>query len=278
MIVAFFKRPRYITVVPEISMPPGRAGLAARDQYPDLDCNGVAPPLDTSSVVGASSLCVSDSETYTRSSRMSFARSQALTPGPYFHVGGDEASATSATDYQTFFSQVVPFVQAAGKQMVGWDATGELTSLPPGAIVQFWAPADAQFVTDAVAKNAKVLMSPASLTYMDMKYDAASPFEHERGRATSTGAAYTWDPAAMVNGITDPQLVGLEAPLWTELQATLADLEYMAFPRIAGYAEIGWSPLAGRGWDEYKVRLGGQGPRLRALGVNFYVSTEIPWK
>jgi hexosaminidase len=83
-----------------------------------------------------------------------------------------------------------------------------------------------------------------------------------------------------VSGITDPQIVGLEAPLWSELLVTLANVEYMAFPRIAGYAEIGWSPVTapGRAWDEYKVRIGGQGPRLRELGVGYYVSTEIPWQ
>ena len=52
----------------------------------------------------------------------------------------------------------------------------------------------------------------------------------------------------------------------------------MAFPRIAGYSEIGWSPASGRSWDEYKVRIGSQGPRLRALGVDYYVSSLIPWQ
>jgi hexosaminidase len=270
-----FANARYITVVPEIDMP-GHTN-AALASYPDLNCDGIAPPLDTGTAVGASSLCVSDSETYTFVSDV-IREVAALTPGPYFHVGGDEASATSAADYQTFFTQVEPFVQTAGKQMVGWDAIGELTSLPAGSVAQFWAPADAQFVTDAVAKNAKVLMSPANKAYMDMKYDAATPFGQTWAGYIDEETAYTWDPAAMVSGITDPQLVGLEAPLWSELLVTLTNVEYMAFPRIAGYAEIGWSPIAGRAWDEYKVRIGGQGPRLRELGVNYYVSAEIPWQ
>ena len=57
----------------------------------------------------------------------------------------------------------------------------------------------------------------------------------------------------------------------------MADLEYMAFPRIPGYAEIGWTPQAGRDWNEYKLRLAAQGPRLQALGVHFYPSPEIAW-
>ena len=62
------------------------------------------------------------------------------------------------------------------------------------------------------------------------------------------------------------------------LAKPLADLEYMAFPRLAGYAEIAWSAASGRNWDEYKARLGSFGPRLRAWNVNFYESSAIPWQ
>jgi hexosaminidase len=111
-----------------------------------------------------------------------------------------------------------------------------------------------------------------------MKYDSSSPFGQTWAGYIDEQTGYTWDPAQMVNGVGDAQLVGLEPPLWTELLPTLDDVEFMAFPRIAGYAEIGWSPANGRSWDEYKVRIGSQGPRLRALGVNYYQSQLIPWQ
>jgi hexosaminidase len=69
----------------------------------------------------------------------------------------------------------------------------------------------------------------------------------------------------------------VEAPLWSETLKTFDDLAYMAFPRILGYAEIGWSSQAQRNWYEYKTRLATQGPRLETLGINFYRSPEIPW-
>jgi hexosaminidase len=59
---------------------------------------------------------------------------------------------------------------------------------------------------------------------------------------------------------------------------TIADLEYLAFPRLIGIAEIGWSPARGRTWADYRLRLAVQGPRLSALGVHFYRSLEIPWR
>jgi hexosaminidase len=273
-IVAYAKD-RYITVVPEIDMP-GHTN-AALASYASLTCNGVAPRLDTNSAVGGSSLCVNDEITYMFVSDV-IREVAALSPGPYFHVGGDEAAATSAADFQTFFARVEPFVQMAGKQMVGWDAIGKLTSLLPGTIVQYWVPGDAPFVTQAINQNARVLVSPANKAYMDMKYDATTVLGLKWAGYIDEQTAYSWDPAALLSGVTDAQLVGLEAPLWTETLVTLSDVEYMAFPRIAGYAEIGWSPSAGRSWNEYKSRIGAQGPRLRTLGVNYHRSSLIPWQ
>jgi hexosaminidase len=69
----------------------------------------------------------------------------------------------------------------------------------------------------------------------------------------------------------------VEAPLWSETLETIDDIEYLAFPRILGYAELGWTPQVERNWNEYKLRLATHGPRLEALGVNFYKSPEISW-
>jgi hexosaminidase len=78
--------------------------------------------------------------------------------------------------------------------------------------------------------------------------------------------------------VSEADIVGVEAPLWAETIQTLDEIEYLAFPRLCGYAEIGWSPAAGRSWDEYKVRLGAQGPRLTALGVDFFPAPQVPWQ
>ena len=51
----------------------------------------------------------------------------------------------------------------------------------------------------------------------------------------------------------------------------------MAFPRLAGVAELGWSPAGGRSWQEYRPRLAHQGPRWDELSVNYYRSPEVAW-
>ena len=266
---------RYVTVVPEIDMP-GHTN-AALASYASLDCNGVAPPLYTDTKVGFSSLCVAKATTYTFVNDV-LRELASLTPGAWLHVGGDEASVTSSADFQSFFANVAPLVGTVGKRMIGWDAVGQLPSLPASSLVQFWAPADGAYVTSAIQKGAQIIMSPANKTYMDMKYDDTSPFGQAWAGYIDERTAYSWDPAALLTGVTDEQIIGIEAPLWSELLGSLSDAEYMAFPRIMGYAEIGWSPAAGRSFDAYQARLGTHGPRLRALGVRYHVSSEVAWQ
>ena len=73
-------------------------------------------------------------------------------------------------------------------------------------------------------------------------------------------------------------VLGVEAPLWGETVQSIRDAEYLAFPRLIGVAEIGWSPARGRVWAEYRLRLAAQAPLLDSLGVNFYRSPEVPWR
>ena len=35
--------------------------------------------------------------------------------------------------------------------------------------------------------------------------------------------------------------------------------------------------VAMRSWEEYKVRLGNHGKRMKAMGINFYPSAQVPW-
>src|SRR6266511_1757437 len=90
-----YARARYITVVPEIDMP-GHVN-SALTAYPELNRDGRAALPYTGIEVGFSSLCVDRELTYTFVDNV-IGELAALTPGPYLHVGGDEADATSLAD------------------------------------------------------------------------------------------------------------------------------------------------------------------------------------
>jgi hexosaminidase len=58
---------------------------------------------------------------------------------------------------------------------------------------------------------------------------------------------------------------------------TVKDIEYMVFPRLLGIAELAWSP-EGQSWEEYRQRLAAQGPRMEAMGINFFKSPDVEWE
>jgi len=111
-----------------------------------------------------------------------------------------------------------------------------------------------------------------------MKYGPSTKLGLHWAGYTSVRDAYAWDPARQVPGVGSRDVLGVEAPLWSETVRTLAEVEYLAFPRLLGIAEIGWSRARGRSWAEYRLRLAAQAPRLAALGVNFYRAPEVSWR
>src|SRR6185436_1024598 len=130
---------------------------------------------------------------------------------------------------------------------------------------------------EAIAKGARVIMSPANKTYLDMKYDAATPIGLSWAGYVDVRTAYDWDPAQLVAPAQASAVLGVEAPIWSETVATIRDVEFLAFPRLVAIAEVGWS-RSERDWNGFRERLGSHGPRLTALGVNFYRSPAVPWK
>ena len=269
--IVTYARDRFIVVVPEIDMP-GHT-QAALASYAELNCDGVAPSLYTGVEVGFSSLCIEKEETYSFIDNV-IKELVALTPGPYIHIGGDEALATQITEYKAFIERVQAIVQSHGKQMIGWGEIAQV-NLFNTSIAQHWS---GDLARQAVAQGARVIMSPASRAYMDMKYDPSTVLGLSWAGYVSVQDAYSWDPASQLEGVMEENILGVEAPLWTETIQTIQEIEFMAFPRLAGYAEIGWSPAIGRHWLEYRTRLGAHSPRLAGLGVNFYRSPEIDWE
>ncbi|WUT63718.1 beta-N-acetylhexosaminidase [Streptomyces sp. NBC_00683] len=269
---------RYLEVVPEIDLP-GHTN-AALASYAELNCDGVAPPLYTGTAVGFSSLCVPKAVTYDFVDDV-IRELAALTPGRYLHIGGDEAHSTSHEDYVAFMEKAQAVVGTYGKTVVGWH---QLTGAVPvkGAVAQYWGydrtgAAERQQVADAAKNGTKLVLSPADRTYLDMKYTKDTKLGLAWAGYVEVQRSYDWNPAAYLEGVPEEAVLGVEAPIWTETLTNSADIEQMAFPRLVGVAELGWSPAATHDWDTYKVRLAAQGPRLSALGIDFYRSPQVPW-
>ncbi|MFN2601408.1 MAG: beta-N-acetylhexosaminidase [Gemmatimonadaceae bacterium] len=266
-----YAQERYVTIVPEIDTP-GHIN-AALIGYPELSCSRRSPAPYTGTDVGFSTLCADKEEVYAFVDDV-VREIAAITPGPYYHIGGDENPILSRADYTHFVEREQDIVAKHGKQMVGWEEIAR-AHLQPTTIAQAWA-------TDTVAAlavqyGAKVLMSPAKRTYFDMKYDDNTELGLKWAALISVRDAYDWDPATFMKGVTEANIAGVEAPIWAETVRNITAVEYLAVPRLPALAEVAWSPQSSRHWEDFSARLATHAQRWNFLGVNFYRSPQIPW-
>jgi hexosaminidase len=263
---------RFITIVPEIDMP-GHTN-AALASYPELNCNGKATALYTGTKVGFSTLCTDKEITYKFIDDV-VRELTALTPGEYFHIGGDESHVTALEDYIPFINRTQSIVEQHGKKVIGWDEIAH-AELLPNTVVQWWA--KVENAKRGIEKGAKVLVSPAHKAYLDMQYDSTSQYGLHWAGYIEVDSGYLWDPTTIAPGIEREDIIGIEAPLWSETVTNIDEAEYMIFPRLPGYAEIAWSPIELRQWDDFKQRLGKQKSRYENMGINYYPSELVPWQ
>ena len=260
---------RGITVVPEIDMP-GHTN-AALSAYPILNVDGAEVEPYTGTSVGFSTFDVDQDSVYIFIEAV-VEQLAALTPGPYFHLGGDESNATDHEDYVRFINRVQDIVRQAGKTPVGWDEIAT-TTLAPGTVVQLWA--HPEYAQAAQAAGNPVLMSPANRTYLDMQYDSSSRIGLHWAAYIEVDSAYLWDPATVAEGVTDSDILGIEAPLWSETVTDLEDIDYLIFPRLLALAEVGWSPQQRREWEDFKRRLAAHQEWLREQDIGTYATRVL---
>lgn len=275
----------FITIVPEIDMP-GHIN-AALVSYKELNPGPAinrepasanpnrpkAGEVYTGTEVGFSTLDVRKEVTF-RFVNDVLRELAAITPGPYLHIGGDEAAVTKKPDYITFVNRFKDIVKANGKKMIGWEEIAQ-ADIDSTAIVQHWH--SQQYARMAADKGAKLIYSPAEKVYLDMQYDSTTKLGLHWAAYIEVDSSYMWDPSTRVDGIDPSQILGVEAPLWSETLVTMDDIEFMVFPRLPGVAEIGWTTKEKRNWEEYKVRLANHGKRWDVMDINYYKSPKVEW-
>jgi len=249
---------RGIVVVPEIDLP-GHVN-AALTAYPELAPGGVVyaetkpeahPPRPYEGIeVGFSTLDARLEPTYEFIESVIHEVAE-LTPGPWLHFGGDESLSTGREDYAAMVRRAAQNVVDAGKIPIGWHEIGRVDGLPPETILQYWGYLEpeedhGEILRAWVARGGTVILSPADVSYLDIKPYAEHPLGLVWAKGpTSLEAAAGWDPAdivARIDGMRMDDVLGIEAPMFTETIATLADIREMAFPRLPALAAIMTQP------------------------------------
>ena len=281
--IVVYAAERFITVVPEIEMPGhSQAAVAA---YPEL--GSTAEPTEPRMIWGVSPFLLNADDSTIAFMQNVLAEVLALFPGPWIHVGGDEAVKTqwranpriqarikelglaNEEDLQSWFiGRMDAFLSARGRRLIGWDEILE-GGLAPNATVMSWRGIEGAIA--AARSGHDAVLTPTSHTYFDYYQSANTAAEPLAiGGFLPLDRVYTWEP--MPDGLApehQAHILGVQGQLWTEYMPTPKHVEYMAYPRLTALAEVAWTAADRREMEDFRVRLTVHLDRLRALDVGF---------
>ncbi|WP_320782289.1 beta-N-acetylhexosaminidase [Streptomyces sp. CRN 30] len=280
---------RHITVVPEIDVPGhSQAAIAA---YPELGNTDVVDTgeLGVWDTWGISPNVLAPTEQTLRFYEGVFEELLELFPSEFIHVGGDECpkdqwrrSATAKARMEDlglanedelqswFIGHFATWLAARGRRLIGWDEILE-GGLAPGAAVSSWRGYEGGIA--AARAGHDVVICPEQYVYLDHRQDGGADEPVPIGFVRTLEDVYRFEPVPP--GLTPEEagrVLGTQANLWTEVMESPARVDYQAFPRLAAFAEVAWSPLpdpAGRDFAAFEHRMAAHYRRLDALGVSY---------
>ncbi|MFQ5570214.1 MAG: beta-N-acetylhexosaminidase [Rhodothermales bacterium] len=279
--VVAYAQERYVTVIPEIEMP-GHS-LAVLAAYPHLACTEGPFEVGTRWGVFEDIYCPSE-ETFQFLEDV-LTEVMELFPGPYIHIGGDEApkkrweeselaqevirreGLADEHELQSYFiRRIEQFLLAHGRRLIGWDEILE-GGLAPEATVMSWRGMDGGIA--AAQQGHDVIMTPTSHCYFDYYQGDKTQEPLAIGGFTPLDKVYSFEPVPEALSAEEARhILGAQGNVWTEYMKTTDYVEYMVFPRMLALSEVVWSPKEARNWDGFTQRLQAHFDRLDALDVN----------
>lgn len=288
-----YAQERHIQIIPEIEMP-GHA-TAAIASYPWLGILGTTK--EVSETFGK----LDDSFNVANPKVEEFLTDVltevfALFPSKIVHIGGDEVrfetweiskeiqdkikneGLSSPADLQIFFTNKISnFMEHHNHRMMGWneilgdrvhewdeganmDVDQELSKT---AVIHFWK-GSLELMKKAVINGHDVVNSLHSMTYLDYDYNSIP-----------LSKAYSFDP--IPEGLDQKyqdQFLGLGCQMWSEWIPEIAQMENQIFPRIAAYAEVGWTMKENKDYHRFTQSLVQLKKYWKLGGINYYEGVE----
>jgi hexosaminidase len=279
---------RHITVIPEIDMPGHTSAAIAA--YPFLGSLDYAIKVPHSFANQPNVLKVSDPRVWQFVTDV-LDEIMELFPSKVIHIGGDEVKYEhwrnnkeimsfikqndlgSPADLQVWFTNKVShYIESKGRRMMGWneilgikihDYTADedikvKTKLGSNSIVDFWK-GDLDLMRDAIKQGYTVINSLHSSTYLD--YPNLSLLE-----------AYRFDPVPEgIDKEAEKQILGSSCHMWSEWIPTVKNMQGMVFPRLAAYAEVGWTNKKQKSFNDFTKSLSSYLKQLDRLGIHYKV-------
>jgi hexosaminidase len=284
-----YAQERHITIVPEIDMP-GHI-MSAIAAYPNLTCGKkqvVVPPNGKFYKLEDNTLNPCNDSTYLFIDKV-FTEIAQLFPGPYIHVGGDEAykgfwssceeckttmaanNLKNVEELQSYFiKRVEKIVQSKGKKLIGWDEILE-GGLAPDATVMSWRGMKGGI--EAAKQGHPVIMTPYQFCYLDF-YQGEASAEPSTYGINRLSTSYSFEPVP--DSVDVSLILGGQGNLWAESVPNVRHAEYMIWPRAFALAEVLWSPKERRNWPDFANRTEAHFKRFDAQDVNYSRSVYNP--
>ena len=280
-IVEYAKK-HYITVIPEIEMPSHSEEVLTA--YPELSCTHVP--------YKQADFCVGNEKTFEFLENV-LLEVMEIFPSEYIHVGGDEASKQSwktcplcqarmkkeglkdVDELQSYLiERMEKFLNKHGRNLLGWDEILE-GGLAPNATVMSWRGVEGGL--KAIEGGHRAIMTPGAYCYFDSYQDAPHTQPEAIGGYLPLKKVYSYDPIPETFTPEQAKLMyGVQANLWAEYIPTPEHLEYMIYPRILALAEVAWSAVANKNYDDFHARALKAVDELRAKGYNtFDLKNEV---
>lgn len=260
---------RHIVIIPEVDMP-GHI-YSALVAYPELNCDQNSniepkmanpPELYSGYEVGWSKFCLEKPEIYDFVADV-IGELAEITRGPWIHIGGDEIHDPL---YEEFVAKADSIVLQNEKTSIGWEeATKALVS--ESFISQQW-----HGKTEGVV-NRRVIESICTNFYFD---HANIPGQENTLNWCKEDGVSLENAYSFVTN--DPNVIGIEAPVWTEHVLNDQMMDDRFWPRTLAVAEVAWTSRELRDFSNFKDRLKRHGSRLQEMGIHYFPTPEIEWE
>lgn len=260
---------RYVAVIPEIDLPGHiTSALAA---YPELGCTGGPYEVATTYGVHKEVLCVGNEQSL-RFAEDVLSEIIDLFPSPYIHVGGDECPRDrwrecprcqalirqkgwkdtpehrAEDKLQSYFmTRIEQFVNAKGRQIIGWDEIIE-GGLAPNATVMSWRGTENGI--KAAGLKHDVVMTPAGYVYFSNRQLL------ELGGNRGLRRVYEFEPVPdTLSAEAAQHIIGVQGCVWSERIETPERAEYLVLPRLAALSEVAWTAPEQKAFEPFTDRL-----------------------
>jgi hexosaminidase len=274
---------RHITIVPEINFPGHVTALLAA--YPELACFDGSFEVAREWGIFPNVLCPRE-DTFLFIENV-LSEVMRIFPGRYIHIGGDEVQKEqwqrsefcrnlmiqhNLQNYEQlhtwFMRRIVQFIQARGRQAIGWDEIIDGGDIP-GAIIMSWR--GEQGGVKAATNGNYAIMTPHRFCYFDYyQWRLREEEPLAQGGYLPLSMVYMYEP--IPQELTDDQrkfILGAQGNLWTEYINNIRHVEYMTYPRASALAEVTWTPPDQKSYPQFLNRLREYSKRLEIMNVNF---------